>query len=271
MKLFITISFFLISRFIFSQIHDVEIKERMRISANEISSWNIDAFQNLIIAEKSTISKYTNEGKLIYQISNKSYGEIKQVIPITPLKIIVFSEQQQRICFLDNTLTQVDECIDLSDYNIGFATQISRSGRGDKLWVFDQINSKILLIDLNKPGKIIQEIRNTSGLIYLGEIKEFLEFQSKLYILDDKKQLTTFDIYGSLISQEELEADFMASTDEYLWFCSENKLLIQIENENIEYFYALPVDEIENLKSVSSQIYIQSKNQILIFDLVKKK
>jgi hypothetical protein len=68
-------------------------KENFRIVENTISGWNVDAFGNLIVSNSSSLNKYNSDGELSYRISSKSFGEIKQIIPITPLKIVLFSEQ----------------------------------------------------------------------------------------------------------------------------------------------------------------------------------
>ena len=67
---------------LFTQQKDLDLQIHCKIPISEITGWNIDAFQNVIVAEKSTISKYTSEGKISYQISIKSFGEIKQIMDL---------------------------------------------------------------------------------------------------------------------------------------------------------------------------------------------
>ena len=267
----ITTLFFLTLSLIGQTQYEFQLNLIQKMEENQISCWNVDVFENLIIADQSSLKKINSEGQTIYKVSYKSYGELKQIIPITPMKILLFSEQQQQICFLDNTLTQVENCLDLDLYTIDFASFTARSGRGDQLWVFDQINSKILLIDLKNPGKILQEIRNLKGLIQLEEIVDMIEFQSELYILDTQNQLSKFDLYGNLLNQEKYDYVQIACSENSFWMLKSNELFKRNEIETSTLNCFLPLTEIENFRVMDSRFYFQQKNQIQIFDLVKKK
>jgi hypothetical protein len=269
-KLFCVLSLYTLT-FSFGQDSIYSWKENFRIVENNISGWNTDVFGNLIVASTSSLIKYNSDGNISFKISNKSFGEVKQIIPITPLKIVLFSEQQQQICFVDNTLTPVDLCVDLGDYNIEFATYIGRSSRGGKLWVFDQVNSVLLLIDLNKTGKIVQEIRNIKGLISLSDLVEIIEFQSSLYIFDSSGLLTKLDLNGSLISQQKLDCTGFTASENRIWVVDKSKLFLFLEGENPLELCNLPFFEATCFRANSDCFYFQYKNEIRSFNLVKKK
>lgn len=271
MKLLIFISTLLIIGSLFGQNKMKEWNEVGSISAESISCWNVDAFNQLLIANQSTLTKYSISGSVLYKISNKSLGEIQQIIPITPLKILLFSEMQQRICFVDNTLTLVNDCINLSDYEIEYASHIARSERGDKLWVFDQINSRILLIDINQKGKIVQEIRNTKGLMNMEQLVEMIEFDSKLFLLDSSKKITIIDLYGSLIDQKKTETHSMCSSDNIFWNINSTHLFNEERNGTSTKFSILPPMEVLDFRVINNQFYFQEKNNIHIFEFVEKK
>jgi hypothetical protein len=269
-KIFFLINLFLLS-ISFGQDSIYSWKENFRISENTISGWNTDAFGNLIVASSSSLIKYNPEGNITYKISSKSFGDIKQIIPITPLKIVLFSEQQQQICFVDNTLTPVDLCIDLGDYNIDFATFIGRSSRGEKLWVFDQVNSVLLLIDLTKSGKIVQEIRNTKGLISLSDLIEIIEFKSNLYLFDSFGQLTKLDLNGSLISQQKLDYTNITASENRIWLVSQNKFSFISDEDNAIDLCSLPIVEPTCFRANSDRFFFQKNDEIHSYNLVKKK
>jgi len=271
MKLLIFISVLFITKSMFGQHKMKEWNEIGRISTEAISCWNVDAFNQLLIANQSTLTKYAVNGSVLYKISNKSFGEIQQIIPITPLKILLFSEMQQRICFIDNTLTLVDACIDLSEYEIEYASHIARSERGDKLWVFDQINSRILLIDLNQKGKIVQEIRNAQGLMNMAQMVEMIEFDSKLYLLDSSKKITIIDLYGSLIDQRKTETHTICSSDNFFWNINSTHLFSEERNGLSTNFALLPPVDVVDFRVINNQFYFQEKNNIHIFEFVEKK
>jgi hypothetical protein len=271
MKIILFLSSLLILTLTFGQDSIFSWKENFRIVENTISGWNVDAFGNLIVSNSSSLNKYNSDGELSYRISSKSFGEIKQIIPITPLKIVLFSEQQQQICFVDNTLTPVNECIDLGDYNIEFATFIGRSSRGELLWVFDQVNSTLLLIDLNQSGKIVQEIRNTKGLISLNDLVEIIEFQSDLLLFDSTGQLLKFDLNGSLLSQVKLDCNDISASENSIWLLNKKQLFIYSDFDNPRYVCELPITKIECFRTNSNRFFFQQNNEIQCYNLVKKK
>ena len=271
MKLLIFISTVLITGSLFGQNKMKEWNEIGSVSAESISCWNVDAFNQLLIANQSTLTKYAVSGTVLYKISNKSLGEIQQIIPITPLKILLFSEAQQQICFVDNTLTLVNDCIDLSEYEIEYASHIARSERGDKLWVFDQINSRILLIDINQKGKIVQEIRNAKGLMNMEQLVEMIEFDSKLFLLDSSKKMTVIDLYGSLIDQRNTETSNICSSDNIFWNINSTHLFNEEQYGTSTNFSFLPPFEVDDFRVINNQFYFQEKNNIHIFEFVEKK
>ncbi len=271
MKPLIFISLLLLTQSLFGQNKMKEWNEIRTISAESISCWNVDAFNQLLIANQSTLTKYAVSGSVLYKISNKSLGEIQQIIPITPLKILLFSETQQQICFVDNTLTLVNDCIDLSEYEIEYASHIARSERGDKLWVFDQINSRILLIELNQKGKIVQEIRNAKGLMNMEQMVEMIEFDSKLFLLDSSKKITVIDLYGSLIDQRDSKTNSICSSDNIFWNTSSSHLFSEERNGTSTTFSLLPPFEVDDFRVINNQFYFEENNIIHIFEFVEKK
>lgn len=121
-----------------------------------------------------------------------------QLIPINSMKLVYFSEEQQTLCYLDNTLTQTDDCLELIDQNIFNAKLIGKSARADMIWVFDNVNSRLVLLPLEHGQQMKQEISNIKGTLNMKEIEQIMENGSWLYILDDAGNFTVLDIYGTL-------------------------------------------------------------------------
>ena len=121
---------------------EVELLKFCTIKNKLISAWNIDQLNNVYVAEGSTLNKYNSDGNLIFSQSIKSIGEISSIDILNPMKIGVFSKEQQKICFIDNTLTLINECIDLSSRNLGFVNKIYPSNRQNIIWLWDSNNSK---------------------------------------------------------------------------------------------------------------------------------
>ena len=96
--------------------------------------------------------------------SIKSIGDIDQILPINALKTYLFSQTQQQICLIDNTLSIQSACIDLEELEIQYALFCAVSGRPNLIYVYDQFNSTLFLIN-TKSNTVIQKVSNLEGVL----------------------------------------------------------------------------------------------------------
>jgi hypothetical protein len=193
------------------------------VSSN--AGWAIDNFNQVYIAEKDHLTKIDPKGKQLFEQSLKKYGQIKTIDARNPLKILIFSEQQQSIFYLDNTLSKQENDIDLSEFDLSYVTMVSGSSQMDKIWTFDQDNSKIKLLSQNK-AQIIQ-LENTAGILEMKHIRQFFEQSDRLFVIDSLKGVYQFDIYGTLIQfLPEENIIWAAVSGEYLYLLKNNKIEI---------------------------------------------
>ena len=155
--------------------------------------WNLDHYGNLYIADKDQLKKIDAKGHKLFSQSLKKYGEIAKIDARNPMKLLLFSEQQQSLFYLDNTLTKQENDIDLSDietigFEINYATQVSTSEQADKIWIYDQENSIINLISSNKAQSF--KIENSAGLLNFSKVNQFFEANGNLWIVDPQKGIT---------------------------------------------------------------------------------
>ena len=164
----------------------------------ENAVWTIDGLDNLIISDKDKLSKYDKDGKLLFEQSQKSTGRFDELGMVNTLKFYAFSESQQSVCFFDNSLTMLDKCIDFSQYDFMNITAVASSSQSDKMWAFDQVNSTLNLLSL-KGLQQSQQVKNLNGILDASNITQLLEWENKLFVLDSKKGVYIFDLYGTLM------------------------------------------------------------------------
>jgi len=87
---------------------------------NEILVWNIDNLGNIYAIQNEVIVKFDSTGKQTFSQSIKSLGRISEIEPINSMKIVLFSEEQQNICFLDNTLSLNGNCKNFEEFDVHF-------------------------------------------------------------------------------------------------------------------------------------------------------
>ena len=191
---------------IFLSVLNVSAQDSLGYRWNELQSypckpgevWHLDVLEYYFTSDNGTINKYGIDGNLMFSQSIKSLGQIKDFVSINTSKLIHFSEEQQTLCYFDNTLAKMDDCIDLTDEGLMYVTMISASSQPNKVWAYDSFNSRLLLLSMNRLNQQ-QEIMNILGTIDIKEISQIKERGNRLFIVDPTKGVYVFDLYGSLI------------------------------------------------------------------------
>ena len=235
------------------------------IASND--TWSVDVLENIYVVSDKNLTKYDSTMKVSFTQSIKSLGRLSACEPMNTMKVITFSEEQQSVCVLDNTLTLSETCIDLSLYDVFNATQIAVSSQPDKLWVFDQLNSRLLLLSLGSV-KQSQDVGNMQGITGIGEIVKMEENQNELYISDRLGQIFVFDLYGTLkwaIGKSEMN-DFTVH-DGYLVRIVGDKIMIHKGGEEKLDPRNLPTVGIKEIHISSGFYYFRTADKILKYSV----
>lgn len=169
------------------------------LNVNKDAVWTVDMLGNTYVSTHEVLNKYDSTGTLKFSQSIKSLGHIAGLQAINTMKLVAFSEEQQTVCFFDNTVTLNEECLDLSTYSIGLATNFCISSQPDKVWVIDQLNNTLLQINFRLVGNY-QEVKNIRGILNMSGIIAMKEVNNTLYIFDTNYKLYQFDSYGTLVN-----------------------------------------------------------------------
>ena len=203
--------------------------------------WNIDAFGNIILAEKDNIRKLDSTGRQLFVQSSKNLGVISSIDPSNPMKTLVFSEQQQIVSYIDNTLSKQQEIIELDEFELSYVTLIATSAQPDKFWIYDQDNSKIVLISKNELQR--QRIENTQGLLGCKDILQLFEHEKYLYLIDKQKGIFQFDMYGTLTNRWEISGiNWLQIEGNYAYFLSDGSMQIYHLNDLTSTTFQIPKD-----------------------------
>ncbi|MEN9988094.1 MAG: hypothetical protein RLZZ585_1133 [Bacteroidota bacterium] len=172
------------------------------VSPTPIDTWSIDGQNNLLVVSENNIQKKAINGDLKFNQTFKSLGNIQCISPINAMKILLFSDVQQSVAIIDNTLSQQGDIIDLSDIGFSNVIFICASNRPNLIWVFDQFRSSLNLVDFQK-NQILQSIQNveTKG----NTILEIKEYQDHLYVLFSDGQMNRYDFLLNFSGSYNLE------------------------------------------------------------------
>ena len=240
-------------------------KASFKIDSNDI--WAVDVLGNTYITKKETIQKYDSVGKFKFSQSQKSSGRLSSIQTVNTMKLVVFSEEQQEMCFFDNTLTAYESCVDFSDYQISNASSMAVSSQPDKFWVYDQLNSRLHLLSLEQTDQA-QEIENLKGMLNSIQLTSMFEADNFLYLIDLNQGIFILDIYGSLvnfINRRNIKG-FQVDNKNY-YFLEEKNLIIINKETNQEIEIVLPSKEITEFKKMGNSYFFRSPQEIRKYHL----
>ncbi len=264
-----TFIFILLNFFVFGQDSiSYNWKEIKSFDIKEEGEWTVDAFENVYISTRGTINKYDRNGKLIFSQSIKSLGRMTELVLINTMKLVHFSEEQQTLCYFDNTLSEMDDCIELADHEIVNAFLISASSQPNKIWVLDNFNSTLNFLSLDRTIQS-QRIINLKGILNLQHITQMIEYGNSLYLLDDEKGIYQFDLYGSLIQHiPQSNVKQIAITGSTLYLLTENHFILYALEFNESFTIDLPIEDIIEVKEINQFFFLRTKEKVYKFKLV---
>lgn len=265
-------SFFCILHFSFAYSQQQIWKELWSLEIDPMAIWDIDPIQQSIIYQNQSIQKRDAKGQMMLQESFKSLGTIQKIDAQNPLKITLFSEDQQRICFLDNALALQGTCINLSDLNVSLAASMSASIQTDRIWIYDEPNSKIELITLrNGQG---QQVQNVKGLLDMKSIVNMQEIDNRLYLFDEINQVAWFDQFGNFIDVATLPSNKPVYPIQDYFLVAEGKTIqtLDINSTVVSVFFtgdSLLDSDIVKLEVAGDRLYIQTQKKLWCFRMIQ--
>lgn len=261
----ISLLFLMLGCFVFGQ-DSLKWKLNYRIDIPKGAQWTCDNLSQVYLWKNELLRKYDNKGQLQFEQSFKRYGRITELDTKNAFKILVFSEQQQLIYYLDNALAKQQEEIDLSEFDLNYVTHAEGSMQTDKIWVFDQNNSTIKLLTA-KRGQSLQ-IGNAGGMLDFKKVQKLLERNGNLFVIDEEQGLYQFDIYGSFVHHQSLgQYTDLSIEGEMLYLLQEDRLkVISLENKS-EREVRLPQKGIKNFQIRQKMLFLEVDGQIFSYVL----
>lgn len=154
-----------------------------------------DNQSNIYVVKGHELSKYNAAGKLLYKYSNKNFGNITFVDASNMLRILIFYKDFSQVVFLDNTLSQNGEPINLVTLDVNQAPLVC-SSYNSGMWVYDQQNFSLIRYD-----KSLADIQHTGNLNQLLNDSlqpgGMIEYDNRLYLSNPRSGIMIFDIYGT--------------------------------------------------------------------------
>lgn len=240
---------------------------RQTYSNRNIVAWDVDPMGKVIVAERDVMVKLDTSFQVLFTQSIKQFGEIASLDAAHSLKTLVFSEQQQYVVFVDNTLTIQDTKKELSDYGVAYATNVGYSNHTNRLWVFDGDNAQLLLID--ESGNQISRINNLTSIVGAAQPDALYERDNELLLFYKGVGVFVFDYYGTMISSySNVTAEAVHFTKHFFYFVQGNRFMrVDRRTDQVQEF-ELPEARIINIRVHQNDIYIEYQEGIKKYSLI---
>lgn len=170
-----------------------------------------------------------------WQYTNFQLGNITSIDILNPLKITLFYEDFNTVIILDNTLNEIKRI----DFNMTaqFKNLAAATTANDRnLWIFDTNTQQLEVFNYVQEKTTVQNLPISEKVIAIKSNYNFCNVLSAT-------TLYTYNIYGSLLSQQELvgATDFSMNNTDIIFL--KNEQLYFTNSEDV-YLINLPSDRI---------------------------
>ena len=224
----------------------------------------IDGQLNVYFVNKDEISKQSSYSTPIKQ-SLKQWQTIDDIETISTLKVSVFSKSQQQICFLDNTLSANGNCINLDDLGLFNVGAIAASKRPDMLWLYDELNSSLILFNFISK-KEIQKVDNLQGILGISGEITLNENESGLWISSSDGKICLMDDFMNVVRCVSETNQAMIPFADGFFFVNENRLYYRDLFEGVNEVHKISTTEnIRELYIAGNQLIVRTSSKLNVF------
>ena len=225
-----------------------------------------DNIGNVYLIKGESISKYDPKGILQKTYSNKTFGPITSADATNALRIVLFYKDFNRLVFLDNTMSQNGDPIQLEALGFPLASLVC-SSHDNGLWIYDRQNFELLRLD--QTLHIEQRTGNLSQLLSIELQPNFIiEKDNRLFLGNPSTGILVFDVFGTYsktIPEKELK-NFQVVDDNLVYFKNDTmrtwNLLTQ---EQIN--FSQPIDTgASDMRLEKNAVFVLEKKQLLIYN-----
>lgn len=183
----------------------------------------LDQLNNLYAVQRGEVIKMDPAGKVLARYSNKLIGEKAELDVSNPMKVLVFSDEQMKLIFLDSRLAEMREEINL--YNEGYEQiSLAATSHSNGFWLYDPIEFKLIRYD--QYFKKERESLNMAQLLRVAFYPvDLLEVDNRVYLSDPKHGVYVFDVFGTFLRRIPLKGvSRLKIADSRLFFMRDEQL-----------------------------------------------
>ena len=234
----------------------------IQVNANTIE---VDPFGNIYAVQENKITKYSENGELLYVFNEIENGVITSLDVSNPLKPLVFYKDFSNLQILDQKLSLVNT-INLTARNFDFIETLANAN-GDNYWIYDNLSNS--LKKLSKSLNLVYESESFLSLFTESLIPlKIIETEQTIFILDDEgvHLFDNFANYKKTIKISHL-TDFQVLGGKLIYLNGNDLLSYDLKTLQIELLKTPKSEGFKSAKIFKNKILLHEKNKIHIYSM----
>lgn len=241
------------------------VKSQMATINATFEQVNVDHLGNIYLLENNTLSKYNKQGEFLFSYNNSSIGTIASFDVTDPLKILIYDQEYNQICFLNAQLALISDQISLDDLGINVSELACKSAK-EGFWVYDAVSRELKYF--NQLNLLISQSIKIDQIIEYSESPNFLvERNNQVFLNFKSKGILVFDKFGTYLKKipiTQLE-DFQLVKNNIIYFRNdtvfENNIVFYSQTFNTNNYMLGAIKVL-----ISSDLnFVIAKNKIQIY------
>ena len=224
----------------------------------------IDPYGNIYAVKEAQLSKFSPQGKLLFNYSDHKLGVISSIDVFNPMKIMLFYQDVGKLLFLNEQFALITPPISLHDASY-FTISLASYSAANQIHLYDNANKNLITLDFN-----MREISKTPINFPSFNSQKMIELEEKsLAFHDPDAGVYLFDSFGTfnklipIITPNPVEV-----TSELIYYTKNNEVVIynyKILNFEIQ---QLPISNVaQTLLYRNNMILLLQNGYIWIYEL----
>jgi len=226
----------------------------------------LDPYGNIYTVKESQLKKYSPQGKILFNFSDKKLGVISSVDVFNPMKIMLFYQDSGIILFLNEQLAPINDPVSIYDAGY-FTVSLASYSAANLIHLYDNVNKYIITLDFN-----MREISKTTIPFNPFNPMKMIELEEKSIAFHDAETgIYLFDSFVTYIKMiPVITSNLIEITSELIYYTNNNELIVyNYKTMNTE-TQKIPVSNaIQSLVFRNKMIFLLQNETVWIYDLVK--
>jgi len=196
--------------------------------------------QIYVISPNQVLRKCNEEGKVLFEFSNRYLGTLGKVDASDPFDVLLFYPDYQTLLFLDRTMN-VTADVRLKNEEFPFPSLVAM-GRDRQIWIYDAALNTLNRID--RQGSIKTSSQDLSLLMGRRFIpNQLVANERAVYLVDPDQGVLCFDVFGQFQAFMPLPGlEQLQAFDQYLFYRWQGQYYVAEQVGNPTLLEGLPLN-----------------------------